>query len=378
MPQILIYDNILIIILTKNMAYKKKETGKLILQDGSEFSGFFFGYNGVTTGEVVFNTGMVGYPETLTDPSYSGQILTFTFPLIGNYGVPGDELDEYGLSKNFESDKIHVKGLIISDYSKVYSHWNSVQYLSDWLITNKIPALCGIDTRRLTKKLRTSGVMAGKIISDSADIDFNDFSKDNAVDLVSTKQVITYGSGKKKILLIDCGVKNNIIRSLLQRDTTIIKVPWDFDFFNSELKFDGIFISNGPGDPKQCVATINNIKEAMQKEIPIMGICLGNQILALASGADTYKLKFGHRSQNQPCMDMETKKCYITSQNHGYAIKTDTLKKDWQEWFININDNTNEGIKHKTKPFFSVQFHPEAMPGPVDTGFLFDKFVDLI
>lgn len=378
MPQILIYDNILIIILTKNMAYKKKETGKLILQDGSEFSGFFFGYNGVTTGEVVFNTGMVGYPETLTDPSYSRQILTFTFPLIGNYGVPGDELDEYGLSKNFESDKIHVKGLIISDYSKVYGHWNSVQYLSDWLITNKIPALCGIDTRRLTKKLRTSGVMAGKIISDSADIDFNDFSKDNAVDLVSTKQVITYGSGKKKILLIDCGVKNNIIRSLLQRDTTIIKVPWDFDFFNSELKFDGIFISNGPGDPKQCVATINNIKEAMQKEIPIMGICLGNQILALASGADTYKLKFGHRSQNQPCMDMETKKCYITSQNHGYAIKTDTLKKDWQEWFININDNTNEGIKHKTKPFFSVQFHPEAMPGPVDTGFLFDKFVDLI
>lgn len=359
------------------MPNKKNSNSKLILEDGSEFAGFSFGYENSTAGEVVFNTGMIGYPETLTDPSYSGQILTYTYPLIGNYGVPGKVKDKNGLSLNFESDKIHIKGLIISDYSKEYNHWNSKKSLSQWLQDEKIPALCGIDTRKLTKKLREQGVMLGKIIINS-NIDFHDPEQESLVDLVSISKPIKYGKSRKKIVLLDCGVKNNIIYSLLKRNITIHRVPWDYDFFGSKLKFDGIFISNGPGNPKKCETTINNLRRAIKNEVPIMGICLGNQLLGLAAGADTCKLKYGHRSQNQPCIDKETNKCYITSQNHGFMIKKNSLPKGWEEWFINANDQTNEGIKHKTKPFFSVQFHPEAAPGPTDTEFLFDKFIELL
>lgn len=359
------------------MSAKNINKGRLILEDRSEFMGFSFGYNNSSAGEAVFNTGMVGYPETLTDPSYSGQILTLTYPLIGNYGVPGNKKDKYGLLENFESDKIQVKGLIVSDYSRTFNHWNSDKSLSKWLIENKIPALCGIDTRRLTKRLRKHGVMPGKIVI-SKNIDFYNPDKENLVKNASTKNIKIHGKGKIKIVLIDCGAKNNIIRSLLRRNVCVIQVPWDYNIFNNKLNFNGIFISNGPGDPKKCQPAIKNLKIAIKKDIPIMGICLGNQLLALATGADTYKLKYGHRSQNQPCLDLETKRCYITSQNHGFAVKSNTLQSGWQEWFVNANDKTNEGIKHKTKPFFSVQFHPEVKPGPVDTNFLFDKFIKLL
>lgn len=342
--------------------YEKK--AKLVLEDGTIFEGSSFGAEKPISGEVVFNTGMVGYPESLTDPSYKGQILTLTYPLVGNYGVPSKE--------HFESENIQINALVISDYSDNYHHWNAMHSLQEWLKKENIPAIQGIDTRELTKKLREKGVMLGKIVFDK-DIEIEDPNKKNLVAEVSIKQPITYESGKKRILLIDCGVKQNIIRCLLKRNVTVIRAPWDYDI--SKEKFDGILISNGPGDPKMCKETIAQIRKAIQKETPIFGICLGNQILGLAAGADTYKLKYGHRSQNQPCIDLETKKCYITSQNHGYAVNQETLPEEWKPWFTNANDGTNEGIKHKTKPFFSVQFHPEHSCGPVDTEFLFDKFL---
>jgi carbamoyl-phosphate synthase small subunit len=365
--------------------------GKLVLEDGTVFFGSHFGAELGCAGEVVFNTGMVGYPESMTDPSYSGEILCFTYPLIGNYGVPDNEKDEYGLIKNFESGKIHVKGIIISDYSEKHSHWSSVKSLDSWMKENNIPGIYGIDTRELTKKLRSKGTMLGKIVL-LKDIPLYDPNKENLVSKVSIEEPIIYKKGIKKVILIDCGCKNNIIRNLLKRNITVIRVPWDYDFHNLSPKgsekekydekfdYDGILISNGPGDPKTCIATIKNIKKEIEKENPkpIFGICLGNQILALASGANTYKLKFGHRSQNQPCIEAGTKRCYITSQNHGYAVDTKTLRSGWVEWFTNANDGTNEGIRHKTKPFMSVQFHPEATAGPVDTNHLFDRFVEML
>ncbi len=341
-----------------------QKKAKLVLEDGTIFEGYSFGAEKSVSGEVVFNTGMVGYPESLTDPSYKGQILTLTYPLVGNYGVPSKE--------HFESEKIQTNALIISDYSENYHHWNARHSLQEWLKKENVPAIQGIDTRELTKKLREKGVMLGKIIFDE-DIEIEDPNKKNLVEEVSIKQPVIYGSGEKRILLIDCGVKQNIIRCLLKRNVTVIRVPWNHNISKEAL--DGILISNGPGNPKMCKETITQIKKAIQKETPIFGICLGNQILSLAAGADTYKLKYGHRSQNQPCIDQETKKCYITSQNHGYAVNQETLPEEWKPWFVNANDKTNEGIKHKTKPFFSVQFHPEHSCGPMDTEFLFDKFL---
>ncbi|MFC1768313.1 glutamine-hydrolyzing carbamoyl-phosphate synthase small subunit [Nanoarchaeota archaeon] len=347
---------------------------KLILEDGSVFYGFSFGSNVSIAGEVVFNTGMVGYPETLTDPSYRGQILTLTYPLIGNYGIPSDKTDN-NLKEFFESDKIQIYGLIISDYSFDPSHWNKDKTLSEWLKEQNIPALYGIDTRELTKKLRSKGTMLGRIEIEEK-IKNDDPNERNLVAEVSCEEKVIYGNGKKKIVLVDCGLKNNIIRCLLKRNVQVIRVPWDYDFTKENP--DGIMISNGPGDPKKAKATIKNVQKAMENGTPIFGICMGNQILALAAGADTYKLKFGHRSQNQPCVLANSKRCFITSQNHGYAVDGKSLPKDWEEWFINSNDGTNEGIRHKTKPFFSVQFHPEATPGPVDTEFLFDEFIKVI
>lgn len=353
----------------------KDQKSKLILEDGSIYEGTSFGYDKSCAGEVVFTTGMVGYPESLTDPSYAGQILIFTYPLIGNYGIGDDSKDEFGVLKNFESGKVQVKGLIVSEYCKEPSHWNSAKPLKEWLIENKIPAISGIDTRELTTRIREKGVMPGKIVIDK-DIDLEDPSKKNLVAEVSIKEKIEYKSGKTRVVLVDCGAKLNIVRCLLKRGITVIRVPWDYDFFQEE--YDGILVSNGPGDPKQCKATIENLKKALEQNKPIMGICLGNQLLALAAGADTYKLKYGHRSQNQPCVNIGTKRCYITAQNHGYAVDEKTIPLGWEAWFRNVNDKTNEGIMHKTKPFFSVQFHPEASCGPVDTEFLFDRFIEMM
>jgi carbamoyl-phosphate synthase small subunit len=345
---------------------------RLWLEDGTEVSGKSFGYEGSVAGEVVFNTAMTGYPESLTDPSYKGQILVLTYPLVGNYGVPVKD-KENKLLKFFESDTLHISGLVISDYSDTYSHWNAEKSLGEWLKEHKIPGIYGVDTRQLTKILREKGSMLGKLIFNNKDVEIYDPNKSNLVAQVSTHKKEIYGNGKYKIVLVDCGVKFNIVRCLMERDTTIIRVPWDYDFLNED--YDGLFISNGPGDPKKCDIPIRNLVKAFEKETPIFGICLGNQLMALASGADTYKLKYGHRSHNQPVLRVNSNKAYITSQNHGFAINNNTLTRDWEPLFINLNDHTNEGMIHKSKPFFSTQFHPEASGGPTDTAFLFDRFI---
>lgn len=349
------------------------KSATLVLEDGTKFKGKAFGYTKSVAGEVVFNTAMTGYPESLTDPSYKGQILIATYPLIGNYGVPGKDTKD-NMLEFYESDKIQISGFVISDYSHAYSHWNAEKSLHDWMVENEIPGIYDIDTRALTKILREKGCMLGKIIIDDVDCDFFDPNKLNLVGEVSIKEKQVYGSGKYRILLIDCGVKNNIIRHFLKRDTTIIRVPWDYDI--SQEDYDGLFISNGPGDPIRCDVTIKNISNAFQKEQPMFGICLGNQLMALASGASTYKLKYGHRSHNQPVLHLESQRAYITSQNHGFAVDNSTLSSEWKPLFINLNDQTNEGFKHETKPFFSTQFHPEASSGPTDTEFLFDFFIN--
>ena len=348
---------------------------KLILEDGTTFLGKSFGYEGSIAGEVVFNTAMTGYPESLTDPSYKGQILLLTYPIVGNYGVPKED-SENDLYKFFESDQLHISALVISDYSADYSHWNAERSLGEWLKEHKIPGIFDVDTRLITKLLREKGSMLGKIVLDEKVPETYDPNRDNLVAQVSVGEKKIYGNGTYRILLIDCGVKYNIIRYLLDRDTTVIRVPWDHDIGKEE--YDGLFISNGPGDPKQCTSTIDNLASAYQADTPIFGICLGNQLMALASGADTYKLKYGHRSHNQPVLEVGTDKAYITSQNHGFAIDNKTLPKDWEPLFINLNDDTNEGMRHLTKPFFSTQFHPEASGGPTDTAYLFDVFIDNI
>ncbi len=354
---------------------KNKIGAVLKLENGMEFRGWSFGYEQACDGEVVFSTAMVGYPESLTDPSYSGQILCVTYPLIGNYGVPEQGLTSENISTNFESEKIWTRGLIISDYSYQYSHWDAVKSLDEWLKEQKIPAIYGVDTREITKVLRNNGSMLGMIVPDGVEKDFPvaDPNAVNQIALVSCKEVIRYGSGDKKVVLVDCGVKHNILRCFLDRGVELIRVPWDYDF--NQLEYDGLFISNGPGNPEFCEITINNIRKAYEKDKPIFGICMGNQLMARAAGASTYKMKYGHRSHNQPVRMNGTNNCFITSQNHGYAVDDNTLSEPWETWFSNMNDGTNEGIRHKTKAFCSVQFHPEASSGPTDTQFLFDEFI---
>ena len=340
--------------------------GKLVLADGTIFEGTSFGYVGPTSGEVVFSTGMVGYPESLTDPSFTGQILTMTYPIIGSYGVPE--------SRYWESDRIHVAGLIVSNYIDMPSHFQSTMNLSNWLQQEEIPALEIKDTRLLTQHIRTHGTMLGKIIFD-IDIPFYDPNSDNLVASVSTRDVQYQGFGEITIVLIDCGAKRNISRSLLARNVRVITVPWDYDLFEpvANFTFDGIIVSNGPGDPNLAEKTIHTLRTALTHRIPILGICLGHQLLALSAGGDTYKLKYGHRSQNQPCILYNTKQCFTTTQNHGFAVGV--LPPDFTPWFINANDGSNEGMRHNEYPFFSVQFHPEAMPGPLDTEWIFDYFL---
>lgn len=352
-----------------NVLLPKKTPRKatLVLEDGTAFAGTSFGYEGAVSGEVVFSTGMVGYPEALTDASFAGQILTMTYPIIGNYGVPEPSL--------WESDRIQVAGLIVSNYIDTPSHAQSTMKLDTWLKLQKIPALEIKDTRFLTQHIRKYGTMLGKILFDS-DIPFYNPDSDNLVAKVSTKQVTKKGEGDVTIALIDCGAKRNIEHCLVARNVCVVTVPWDWDLFAPEnsFAFDGILISNGPGNPKMAQKTIETIRTALARDIPTMGICLGHQLLALAAGGDTYKLKFGHRSQNQPCLLVGTKRCFITTQNHGFAVEK--LPPDFEPWFVNANDGSNEGMRHTSKPFFSVQFHPEATPGPMDTEWLFDHFLD--
>ena len=376
----------------------------LILDDGTTFRGYSFGYEKPVAGEVVFNTAMTGYPESLTDPSYAGQLMVLTYPLVGNYGVPARTFQPNGLSTFMESEKIHAEAIIISDYSREYSHWNTQCSLGDWLKEEHIPGIYGIDTRALTKKLREHGVMMGRIEiegMDNGELTMDNYGEVNYVDKVSCKDILVYSGEesytfgtdtpaeelnsqfstlnsqlRKKVVLLDCGVKHNIIRSLLKRNLMVIRVPWNYDF--NHLDYDGLFLSNGPGDPDTCDAAVQNIRKALSGDRPICGICMGNQLLAKAGGASIYKLKYGHRSHNQPVRMVGSEHCFITSQNHGYAVDSETLGADWEPLFINMNDGTNEGIRHKTKPFFSSQFHPEACSGPTDTDFMFDRFAKLL
>jgi len=339
---------------------------QLILETGEVFQGKSFGAD-TTFGEVVFTTGMTGYIESLTDPSYAGQILVFTYPLIGNYGTPEPSL--------WESAKIHASGVVMSSLTTFSHHHQKKESLFDWLEREKVPFLTGVDTRALTKRLRGYGVSQGVITKDASS---SFFPKDivSLVPKVSIKQPEVYGSGGKKIIVLDCGMKENIFRCLTQFPLTIKRVPYDYDY--NQEDWDGLFLSNGPGDPQECRSTIEHLKIAMRRKKPIFGICLGAQLMALAAGATTYKLKFGHRGHNQPCMNLKTKQCVLTSQNHGYAIDESTLPADWEVSYRNLNDNSVEGIQSKENPFFAVQFHPEASPGPIDTRWLFETFYEML
>lgn len=366
----------------------------LVLQDGTEFKGKSFGYERPVAGEVVFNTAMMGYPESLTDPSYAGQLMTLTYPLVGNYGVPpftfgaerSEGKGEKGALPDFmESDRIYASAIIVADYSEEYSHWNAVESLGDWLKREKVPGVTGIDTRQLTKVLREHGVMMGKLVFPDAVVCDSDTTAEveyygaiNWVERVSCKDIIRYNEGAgKKVVLVDCGVKANIIRCLVNRGVEVVRVPWNYDY--TDMAFDGLFLANGPGDPDKCVAAVDVLKKQMSlSRKPICGICMGNQLLAKAGGATIYKLKYGHRSHNQPVREVGTNRCYVTSQNHGYAVDASTLGRDWRELFVNMNDGSNEGIRHQTNPWFSSQFHPEACSGPVDTEFMFDRFIEAL
>ncbi len=357
--------------------------GSLILADGTRFPGILFGSMHQTSGEVVFNTAMTGYPESLTDPSYEGQILVTTYPLLGNYGVPAqDTFPDDILNSQFESRHIHCRAIVAQDYSWAASHWRSARTLHEWLADEGIPGMYGIDTRALTKHLRSQGSMLGKIVPEGVDADsvpLYDPDAENLIAKVSTRTVRQFKCGQpdaKQVVLVDCGTKYNIIRCLVRRGVDVTMVPWDYPF--ASMEYDGLFVSNGPGNPDYAEATALELRKAMESGKPICGICMGNQLLGKAAGAPVYKLKYGHRSHNQPVRMIGTERCFITSQNHGFALDQDKLPDDWEPLFINMNDGTNEGIRHRTKPFFSAQFHPEASSGPTDTEFIFDKFIETL
>lgn len=354
----------------------KRERISLELKNGPTFFGESFGASIPGSGEVVFSTGLVGYPESMTDPSYRGQILVFTQPLIGNYGVPSDEKDEYGLEKFWESSSVHVSGIVVSNYAEHYSHWNAKESLSNWCKRFNIPAITGVDTRALTKYLRHQGASLGRfILPDQPKLEFSNPNQRNLVEEVTTKEVKIYNEdGDVTIALLDCGTKNNIIRCLVERGARVKLVPYNYDRILEE-HYDGLFVSNGPGDPAMCAPTVEILKKAFQDDIPIFGICMGNLLMGMAAGAPSYKLKFGNRGHNQPAINEISGKGIITSQNHGYAIDTSKLPPQWKPFYTNVNDQSNEGLYHTEKPFYSVQFHPEYQGGPQDASFLFDSFL---
>lgn len=372
---------------------RKRRKAILVLEDGSSFLGYGFGATKKAAGEVVFSTGMVGYTEALTDPSYYGQILTLTYPLVGNYGVPRAGSNTEIPPPWFESDGIKVKGLVVQNLCETPSHWASSRTLNDWLLEEEVPGICGVDTRQLTKKLRERGVMLGILEVCGEDEEPNldglrkeaatilDPNKTDLVKMVTVKRPISCStkSGNRRAVVIDCGVKAGILRSLLKRGFAVTRVPYDFASSEiAELKPDLVVVSNGPGDPGLCAPTIESVRNLIEMKVPVLGICLGNQILALSLGAATYKLKYGHRSQNQPALDLETGRCYITTQNHGYAVEATSVERTGLKIsFLNANDKTVEGVAHSKLPCLGVQFHPEASPGPQDTEFLFDKFLSL-
>lgn len=354
----------------------RSKSAKLVLEDGSVFEGISFGADVSVEGEVVFSTGMVGYNQSLTDPSYCGQILVFAYPLIGNYGVPELKLNAQGVPLNFESGKVQVSGVIVAEASAEPSHYTSRRSFSDWLTGENVPAIQGIDTRALIRLLREHGVMKGRILVEGTPTpEPNELKVRSPVKVVSPSEVIRYTGqpGAPRIVLVDCGVKANIVRILLAAGAEVTRVPWDYAF--DTMEYDGLFLSNGPGDPKACTKTIAHLRHALARPEPIFGICLGTQLMALAAGADTYKLKYGHRGQNQPAIETESGRCFITSQNHGYAVREDSLSSAWEPWFVNGNDGTVEGIRSKKAPFRAVQFHPEGCPGPRDTQFLIEEFL---
>ena len=361
----------------------------LALEDGTIFRGKSFGAPIDVTGEVVFNTSMMGYPELLTDPSYHEQIVVMTYPILGSYGVPSYSLcDEHGLPLHYESDSIKVKGYAIHSLSKP-SHWSSDRGLEDWLVQDKIPGIQGIDTRAVTRRIRTNGTMLGILKESDREIGLEQVKEElskltdpNDRDLVRTvspSEPIHYvNNSDATVVLLDCGVKYGIVRSLLASGASVVRLPYDYSV-DEILEFEPrrIVISNGPGDPKNCVQTIETVRELLETDIPMMGICLGMQILALAAGADTFKLKFGHRAVNHPCVDLKTGRCYITTQNHGFTVSSESLARTkFSTRFVNINDKTIEGIVHENKEIIGVQWHPESAPGPYDTRFLFDQFME--
>jgi len=348
------------------MIMKKLVSAQLVLKTGERFLGYTQSTQTFeVSGEVIFNTGMLGYVESLTDPSYAGQILCFTYPLIGNYGVSAPT--------TWESNRIQVKSVVVSELATFYSNCTSQHSLLSWFENENIPFIAGVDTRALTHCLRENGVTTGIITQfNKPQYDFIEFDAIDWVKQVTIRQPINYGTGRKKVIVVDCGLKENILRCLLKFPIKIKRVPYDYDY--SQENFDGVFISNGPGDPQLCKKTITILRKALEKKKPCFGICLGTQLMALAAGAKTYKLIFGHRSQNQPCVYLPTQRCYLTSQNHGYAVDEKTLPHHWRVLFRNLNDGTVAGIEHKKAPFFSVQFHPEAAPGPTDTQWLFERF----